>query len=133
MKLTEKLQDNYKKSFFEKNGDRITGVQGNILATKIVTQKSILWLYHKFVISFVVKPEKSSAIVKCEYKKNQFFSKPSFINLSVGNYVLVSGLKSLKKEEVIEVVQIQNFTTKKEFPDTGNFVPVKRTQQFKRK
>ena len=75
-------------------------------------------------------------IIKCKYKKNRWFKKPVFIQLSQGNLVIVQGLKpkkNKKKEntsEAVEILNIRNLTTKKDLVPTDQKVQKVQQRQF---
>lgn len=131
MGFKEKLSKHYTESYFNKYGDRITQVQGNVISIK-VERKTILWIFHKLKAIIVVRPERSKNIVKCYYKKNKWFKKPDFITVSQGNLIQVYGLKGKKGKEdreTISLLNIRNLSTKKDLvPIDGVKVP-KRVQK----
>jgi hypothetical protein len=135
MSLKEKLTKSYANAYLTKYGDRLTQLQGNILSVKI-TSKTILLIFNKLSVDMVVKPQGSKAIVKCKYKKNRWFKKPTFIQLTQGNLVVVQGLKpkkNKKKEntsEAIEVLNIRNLTTKKDLIPVDQKVQRVQQRQF---
>ena len=136
MSLKEKMQNYYTKSFMEKNGDRITQVQGNVVSIKI-EEKSILWIFHKILVTLIVKPDRSKNVVKCEYKKSRWFKKPTFMTINQGNLLIVQGLKGLKgkakvNSETIEIMNIRNMTTKKDLVEIEGNPPAKTVKQVRK-
>ncbi len=135
MGLKEKITKSYANAYLTKYGDRLTQLQGNILSVKI-TSKTILWIFNKLNVDIVIKPMGSKAIIKCKYKKNRWFKKPVFIQLSQGNLVIVQGLKpkkNKKKEntsEAVEILNIRNLTTKKDLVPTDQKVQKVQQRQF---
>lgn len=117
MGFKEKLSKYYSDSYLEKNGDRLTQLQGSVISIK-VEEKTILWLFHKIQAFLIIKPERSKNVIKCRYKKNKWFKKPQFMKISQGHSVIVQGLKSRKTKkdptEVIDIMNILNLTTKKD-------------------
>jgi hypothetical protein len=116
MSFRETLAKRYADAYLKKYGDRLTQAQGHILSVKVTT-KTILWIYHILKADVLVKPERSKAVVRCQYKKNQWFKKPSFLQLNQGHLVLIQGLKGKKgkeNSEVIQILNIRNLTTKKD-------------------
>ena len=54
---------------------------------------------------------------KCEYKRNRWFKKPEFIDISQGHKIIVMGIKGEKgkaNSEVIMASNIANLTTRKD-------------------
>ncbi|TDT61872.1 hypothetical protein [Fonticella tunisiensis] len=120
MSFREKLSQKYAEAYLKKYGDRLTQVQGHVLSVKVTT-KTILWIYHILKADIVVKPERSKAVVRCQYKKNQWLKKPVFMQLNQGNMVIVQGLKPKKNQkskgtanEAIQIINVRNLTTKKD-------------------
>ncbi|GAA0739914.1 hypothetical protein [Clostridium oceanicum] len=134
MGFKEKLGKYYTDSYLKKYGDRITQTQGNVVSVK-VEKKSILWVFHKLTVTLLVRPERSRNIVRCIYKKNKWFKKPEFINMSQGNFVIVQGLKGKKGKsarESIEVINVRNMTTKKDLvPMEGKIQKTRKVQRMK--
>ena len=123
MGFKEKISKYYTDSYLEKYGDRMAQFQGNAISIK-VEEKTILWIFHKLVATLIIKPDRSKSVMKCVYKKNRWFKKPEFIQISKGNNLVVQGLKSNKEneKEYIEVNNILNLTTRKDL------VPVDHSQ-----
>jgi hypothetical protein len=120
MGFREKLSQRYADAYLKKYGDRLTQVQGHILSVKMAT-KTILWIYNILTVDVLVKPERSKAVIRCQYKKNQWFKKPEFMQLNQGNMVIVQGLKPKKNKkskeltnEAIQIINVRNLTTKKD-------------------
>ncbi|MGL5615371.1 MAG: hypothetical protein ACRDD2_03960 [Sarcina sp.] len=111
MGFKDKISNYYTNSYLDKYGDRLTQFQGTLLSSK-VEEKTILWIFHKLTATVVVRPDRSKVIMKCIYKKNSWFKKPTFLNLRQGNNLIIQGLKSNKDDkEIIEVQNIVNLTT----------------------
>lgn len=124
MGFKEKLSKYYTESYINKYGDRMAQFQGTVVSVK-VEEKTILWIFHKIAATLIVRPERSKAIIKCAYNKNKWFKKPSFIQINQGNNVMVQGLKGKKgkdNSEIIQIMNVLNFTTKKDL------VPVDHSQ-----
>ncbi|GAA0177272.1 hypothetical protein SH2C18_05330 [Clostridium sediminicola] len=137
MGIKEKLTANYQKNYLKKYGDRLTQAQGKVLSVKM-EQKSVLWIFHKMLVTIIVKPERSRNIVKCIYKKNSWFKKPKFISVSQGNSLIIQGLKGKKgknSRENIEVMNIMNLTTKQQLiasdDNDENLKKIKNAQKIK--
>lgn len=133
MGFKEKIQDYYTKSYMKKYGDRLTQVQGNVISLK-VEEKSILWIFHKLIVTLIIKPDRSKNITKCTYKRNKWFKKPEFMTINQGNLVIVQGVKGPKgkgNRETIEVMNIRNMTTKKDLVKIEGNTP-KTVRQVKR-
>lgn len=136
MGIKDKLTKMSTDYFFEKNGDRLTQVQGNVVSVK-VEQKSILWIFHKLIVTFLVRPERSKNVIKCIYKRSRWFKKPEFMALNQGNLIIAQGLKGVKgkvksNSETIEIMNIMNLTTKKSLVPMENGAMPKQVKQFKR-
>lgn len=135
MGFKEKLSKYYTDSYLEKYGDRMAQFQGSIISEKI-EEKTILWIFHKLVVTLIVKPERSKQIIKCVYSKNRRFKKPAFISVKKGNNVIVQGLKSNKEgeKEFISLNNILNLTTKQDLvPVDHSQLKKARQQQFKQR
>ncbi len=137
MGFKETLQKKYTDSFIQRNGDRITQVQGNVISIKIET-KSILWIFNKLMVTLVIKPEASKSIVKCVYRKNRWFKKPSFMPISQGHRVIVMGLKGKKGKEdreIISIMNVMNLSNKKDLIPTqgGGQQSIKKVQKVQRR
>ncbi|WP_411679193.1 hypothetical protein [Clostridium thailandense] len=134
MSFKEKIAQYYTKSYLKKYGDRLTQVQGTVVSVK-VTEKTILWIFHKLSVMILVRPERSKNIVKCSYIRNRWFKKPEFISINQGNLVLAQGLKGKKgkqNSEQIELINIRNMTTKKDLvPMEGKMQRVQKVQRLK--
>ncbi len=134
MSFKEKLAQYYTKSYLKKYGERLTQVQGTVVSVK-VTEKTILWIFHKLSVTLLVRPERSKNVVKCSYLRKKWFKKPEFIPVSQGNLVLVQGLKGKKgkeNREQIELINIRNITTKKDLvPMDGKPQRVQKIQRIK--
>lgn len=136
MSFKEKLSQNYADAYLKRYGDRLTQVQGNAVSVKI-EEKTILWIFHKIHVTILVRPERSKTVVKCIYKKNRWFKKPSFITVSQGNLLLIQGLKGKKgkgNREQVDVINIKNISTKKDLvPVKGdNGQKIQRVQKIQR-
>jgi hypothetical protein len=134
MSFKEKIAQYYTKSYLKKYGDRLTQVQGTVVSVK-VTEKTILWIFHKLSVIILVRPDRSKNVVKCSYVRNRWFKKPEFITINQGNLVLAQGLKGKKgkqNSEQIELINIRNMTTKKDLvPMEGKPQRVQRVQRLK--
>lgn len=133
MGFKESIQKRYTESYLKKYGDRLTQIQGNVVSIK-VEEKSILWIFHKLVATIIVRPDRSKGIVKCVFRKNRWFKKPDFMNISQGNLLIIQGLKGKKGKEdreVIQVINIRNLTTKRDLvPMEG--AKIQRVQKVQR-
>ena len=90
MGFKDKLGKYYSDAYMQKYGDRMTSVSGTILSVKTET-KSILGIFNKIRVYLVVKPEAGKQIVKCQYKMNKWFKKPTFIDVNQGHKVIIFG------------------------------------------
>lgn len=135
MGFKQKLQKSYTDAYLKKYGDRLTQSQGNVVSVK-VEEKCILWIFHKIVATIILKPERSKGVIKCVYKRNRWFKKPDFINVSQGNLLIVQGLKGKKgkdNREILQIINIRNLTTKKDLvPVEGKGAKIKRVQKVQR-
>lgn len=134
MGLKDKISNYYSKSYFDKYGDRLTQFQGTLLSSK-VEEKSILWIFNKLTATVIVRPDRSKVVMKCVYKKNAWFKKPTFLQLKQGHNLIIQGLKSTKDDkEIIEVQNIVNLTTHQDIipVDHSQFKKI-RQQQTKRR
>ena len=132
MGFKDTLAKMYADTYLQKYGDRLTQIQGHILSVK-VTAKAVLWIFHKLIVDVVIKPERSKAIIRCQYKKNRWFKKPEFIQLSQGNLVLVQGMKGKKGKqdrEIITIMNVKNFTTKQDLVKTDQKIQKVQQRQF---
>lgn len=134
MSFKEKLAKAYTNAYVDKYGDRLTQVQGHVLSVKITT-KTILWIYNIIKVDVLVKPERSKAIARCQYKQKRWFKKPSFIQLSQGHLVVIQGLKGKKGKEnsdVLKILNVRNLTTKKDLVPVDQKVQrVRQRQQIR--
>lgn len=105
--LNKAMQDRYLKKY----GDRMTALRGNIINIKI-TEKRFLFFIHNLRVDILLRPERSKNIVRCYYKRRSWFKKYNLLNLQNGHLIVVQGLKD-KKGEAIQILNIQNLTTKK--------------------
>lgn len=137
MGFKDKITQYYVNSYIKKYGDRITQVQGRVLNIKI-EEKSILWIFNTLKVVMIIKPEQGKTVVNCTYKKNKWFKKPEFITINQGHSVLIQGIKGKKGEkskqgadlrEVIEIVNVRNFSTKKDLMPMENEPKVQRVKQ----
>lgn len=134
MSIKEKFSKYYTDTYLKRYGDRLTQVQGNVVSVK-VEEKTILWLFHKLTATLIIKPDRSKTVVKCFYKKNKWFKKPTFMVINQGNLLLVQGLKGKKgkdNRELITIMNIRNLTTKKDLvPVEGKVQRVQKVQRIK--
>lgn len=133
MGFKEKIQNYYTKSYMKKYGDRLTQVQGNVISIK-VEEKSILWIFHRLLVTLIIKPDRSKNITRCTYKRNRWFKKPEFMTINQGNLLVVQGVKGVKgkeNSETIEIMNIRNMTTKKDLVKIDGNTP-KTVRQVKR-
>lgn len=136
MGFKENFQQQYAKAYFEKYGDRLTQIQGNVISVKF-NEKSILGIFNKLKVTMVIKPDRSKTIIKCFYKKNKWFKKPEFIAISQGNLVIIQGLKGKKTKkkkkknaDAIQIINVCNLTTKKDLiPIEGKAAQVQKIQR----
>jgi hypothetical protein len=134
MSFKEKLAKYYTDSYLKKYGDRLTQIQGNVVSVK-VESKTILWIFHKLTATLIIRPERSKSVLKCVYKKNRWFKKPTFLAINQGNLLIVQGLKGKKgkeNREIIEIMNIKNMTTKKDLVPMEGAPQVKRVQKVQR-
>jgi hypothetical protein len=140
MGFKEKLAKYYTDSYLKKYGDRLTQVQGNVVSVK-VEEKTILWIFHKITAILIVRPERSKAIVKCVYRKNRWFKKPTFMSINQGNLVIIQGLKGKKPKkgkktsetnDGIEIMNIKNLTTRKDLVQVEGAPEVKKVRKVQR-
>ncbi len=134
MSIKEKFAKYYTDTYLKRYGDRLTQVQGNVVSVK-VEEKTILWIFHKLKATLIVKPDRSKSVIKCVYKKNKWFKKPTFIAVNQGNLLIVQGLKGKKgkdDKEGISIMNIRNLSTKKDLvPIEGKVQRVQKVQRFK--
>lgn len=134
MSIKEKFAKYYTDTYLRRYGDRLTQVQGNVVSVKI-EEKTILWLFHKLQATLIVKPDRSKSVVKCVYKKNKWFKKPSFITINQGNLLVIQGLKGKKGKEgreALTIMNVRNLSTKKDLiPVEGKVQRVQKVQRIK--
>ncbi|AJA47911.1 hypothetical protein CPAST_c18410 [Clostridium pasteurianum DSM 525 = ATCC 6013] len=133
MGFKEKIQDYYTKSYLKKYGDRLTQVQGKVISVKL-EEKSILWIFHKLIVTLIIKPDRSKNITKCTYKRNKWFKRPEFMTINQGNLLIVQGVKGPRGKgngETVEVMNIRNMTTKKDLVKIEGNTP-KTVRQIRR-
>jgi hypothetical protein len=134
MSIKEKFAKYYTDTYLKRYGDRLTQVQGNVVSVKI-EEKTILWIFHKLKATLIVKPDRSKSVIKCVYKKNRWFKKPTFITVNQGNLLIVQGLKGKKgkdEKEGISIMNIRNLSTKKDLiPVEGKVQRVQKVQRYK--
>lgn len=145
--LRKSLQEKSQQQFLKRYGDRITYLVGTVLSCKVVP-KSFLGIYNRITVTIILKLDnsrgrmntgKDKAVSQCIYKEGKFFRKPKFIQISTGNIVMLAGLKSLLKgkkgqpnKEFVQIINISNYTTKKDLKDWGYDVQkVMRTTRMK--
>lgn len=132
MGFKDTLAKKYADAYLTKYGDRLTQVQGHILSVKFI-EKTVLGIFHKLQVDLVVKPERSKAVARCQYKRNQWFKKPEFMQLSQGHLVLVQALKGKKGKEnrdVLSILNIRNLTTKKDLVQVDQKIQKVQQKQF---
>lgn len=122
--LNKELQNRYLKKY----GDRMTALRGNIVNIKIA-EKSFLFFIHNLRVDILLRPERSKNIVRCYYKKRTWFKKSNLLNLQNGHLIVVQGLRD-KKGEAIQIMNIQNLTTKKSIIDPETLKQKQQTQKF---
>jgi hypothetical protein len=128
MGFRDSLNKAYQDRLLKKYGDRMTALRGNIVNIKI-TEKRFLFFIHNLRVDILLKPERSKNIVRCYFKKRTWFKKYNLINLQNGHLVVVQGLKD-KKGEAIEIMNVQNLTTRKSIVDVDE---LKKQQNNKKK
>jgi len=126
MSFRDTLNEMLEKRYLKKYGDRMTALKGNIINVK-VTEKKFLFIIHDLRVDILLRPERSKNIVRCHFKKRTWFKKYNLMNLQTGQLIIVQGLKD-KKGEAIEILNIQNLTTKKSIV---NIDEIKQKQQKK--
>lgn len=124
MGFRDTLNEALQKRYLKKYGDRMTALRGNIINVK-VTEKNFLFFVHNLRADILLRPERSKNIVRCYFKKRTWFKKYNLLNMQPGQLIIVQGLKD-KKGEAVEVLNIQNLTTKKSIIDVGD---IKQKQQ----
>lgn len=125
MGFKDKIGKYYQDAYMQKYGDRLASVSGTVLSVKI--EEKNYFIIKKIMVNLIIKPDQGRNVVKCKYKKFKWFKKPEFIAIKQGHKVAVmgiNGLKDSKKESSteVEIVNILNFTTKKDL------VPVDHSQ-----
>jgi hypothetical protein len=132
MSIKEKFAKYYTDTYLRRYGDRLTQIQGNVVSVKI-EEKTILWIFHKIKAVLIVKPDRSKSVIRCTYKKNRWFKKPSFLTINQGNLLIVQGLKAKKgkdEKEGISIMNIRNLSTKRDLvPVEGKAPKVQKVQQ----
>lgn len=123
MGFKDNLNEALQKRYLKKYGDRMTALRGNIINVK-VTEKTFLFFIHNLRVDILLRPERSKNIVRCYFKKRTWFKKFNLLNLQTGHLIIVQGLKD-KKGEAVEILNIQNITTKKSILD----IDIKQRQQ----
>lgn len=132
MSFRDTLAKKYAESYLDRYGDRLTQVQGHVLSVKIST-RTILWIYNILTVDILVKPERSKAVTRCQFKKKRWFKKPTFMNLRQGNLVVIQGLKGKKgkdNSDVISVLNVRNLTTKEDLVPVDQKVQKVQQRQF---
>lgn len=132
MSFRDTLAKKYADSYLKKYGDRLTQLQGHVLSVKVTT-KTILWIYNILTVDVLVKPERSKAVTRCQYKKKQWFKKPSFLTLKQGNMVVIQGLKGKKGKEnsdIISILNVRNLSTKEDLVPMDQKVQRVQQRQF---
>ena len=81
MGFKDKMTKYYSDAYMNKYGDRMTSVSGTVLSVKTET-KSFLGIFNRLHVWLVVKSDAGKQIAKCEYKRNRWFKKPEFIDIS---------------------------------------------------
>lgn len=117
MGFRDKLTDMMQQRYLKKYGDRMAAMKGNIINVKI-TQKSFLFILHNLRVDIMLRPERSKNIVRCYYKKRTWFKKYNLLSLQTGQLIIIQGIKD-KKGEAIQILNIQNLTTKKSIIDVN--------------
>lgn len=115
MGFRDSLNEQLQKTYLKKYGDRMIALRGNIVSVKI-TEKIFLFFIHNLRVDILLKPERSKNIIRCYYKKRTWFKKSNIIGLQTGHLIVIQGLKD-KKSENIQIMNIQNLTTKKSIID----------------
>lgn len=136
MGFKETLARKYTEAYLKKYGDRLTQVQGRVLSFKAFT-KTTLWIYNVITADILVKPENSKLVLKCRYKKKQWFKKPTFIQINQGHNVLIQGLKPKKgksnkeaSDTAIEIINVRNISTKQDLIPMDQDIKKVRQRQF---
>ena len=127
MGFKDTLNEMLQKRYLKKYGDRMTAQRGNIVNIKVI-EKSFLFIVHNLKADIILRPERSKNIVRCYFKKRTWFKKYNLLNLQNGHLIVVQGLKD-KSGEAVEILNIQNLTTKKSILDVDK---IKQQQQKKK-
>lgn len=134
MSFKEKFAKYYAESYFKRYGDRLTNIQGNVLSCKI-KEVNILWIFHKIVVTLLIRPDRSRNVVRCIYKRSRWFKKPTFMAISQGHYVAIQGLNGKKSKkgseikEAVTILNVRNLSTKKDLIPMDGKVKVQRQVQ----
>lgn len=115
MGFKDKFNKYFQDSYFQKYGDRITSAAGTCVQVK--SEHKNFLIVQKIVVDLIIKPDVGRGLVKCRYKKLNWFKKPAFIAISKGNKLMIMGLKGIKGKKDADVISIQNvinLTTKKD-------------------
>lgn len=131
MGFRDKMNASMQEAYIKKYGDRMTALRGNIVSVKITT-KRILFIFHKLRVDILLKPERSKNIVRCYFKKNTWFKKYNLINLQNGHLIVIQGLKD-KKGEAVQILNIQNLTTRKSIMDIEQLKQEQKQKQKQKK
>ena len=129
MGFRDKMNSSMQEAYIKKYGDRMTALRGNIVSVKI-TAKRILFIFYKLRVDILLKPERSKNIVRCYFKKNTWFKKYNIINLQNGHLIVIQGLKD-KKGEAVQILNIQNITTRKSIMDVEQLKQEQKQKQQK--
>jgi len=130
MGFRDTLNEALQKRYLKKYGDRMTALKGNIINVKI-TEKTFLFFIHNLRVDILLKPERTKNIVRCYFRKRTWFKKYNLLNLQTGHLIIVQGLKD-KKGEAVEILNIQNLTTKKNIIDVEQVKQRQQRQVIKR-
>lgn len=121
MGIKDKLEEYQRDTFLEKHGDRIAPILGNVLSIKVERKKKF-FIFHILEVNMVVKPQRSKNVVRCQYKKKAFFNEPTFMDVAMGNEVLVQGMKGEKGKngaEIVTIMNLVNFSNDTQLVDNG--------------
>ncbi len=129
MGFRDKMNSSMQEAYIKKYGDRMIALRGNIVSVKITT-KRILFIFYKLRVDILLKPERSKNIVRCYFKKNTWFKKYNLINLQNGHLIVIQGLKD-KKGEAVQILNIQNITTRKSIMDVEQLKQEQKQKQQK--
>lgn len=130
MGFRDTLNEALQKRYLKKYGDRMTALRGNIVNIK-TTEKKTLFFIHNLRADILLRPERSKNIVRCYFKKRTWFKKFNLLNLQPGHLIIVQGLKD-KKGESVEILNIQNITTKKSIIDVEQLKQKQKVQRVKK-